>query len=66
MELIIYGDVGCIITIIQSLERMILKYTVISHIMHEVTKYHFKIDSDKLKRYAIIPRANTKINNSHS
>lgn len=32
----------------------------------EVAKYHFKVDSEKLKMYTIIPRANTKINNSHS
>lgn len=58
--------IECITTIIQSLEAEILEYAVVSHIMHEVVKYHFKVGSDKLKTYTIMPRTNTKINNSHS
>lgn len=48
------------------MEAEILEYAVVSHIMHEVVKYHFKVGSDKLKTYTIMPRTSTEINNSHS
>lgn len=41
------GEVEGTTTITQSLRGNKLKYTVVSHIMRDVAKYHFKVDCDK-------------------